>query len=573
MHILSPNQEGQIVSLPAWIPGSYMIRDFAKNIVEIKAQTKSGQELNITKLDKQRWMIEQSSEAIHLRYVVYAFDPSVRSAMINDEYAFCNGTSVFLLAEGHSKQACSVQITLPSEVINLWHVATALPADNTDSLLFYANSYADLIDHPILMGEFERFDFTLDGIIFELVFAGGHQSDLARICKDIEIIARHHLDLFEAPYPMQRYVFITLLCDAGFGGLEHRSSTVLQYTRNDLSTLVQDNKIAEGYRNFLSLCSHELLHTWHVKQTKPEEFINLDLSREVYSQQLWIYEGFTSYVDDLSLVRCGLIDAQSYLEVLGQNLTRLERNPGSAKQTVTESSFDAWTRFYQQDASAANTIVSYYTKGAAIALCLDLTLQKLSNGNTSLLDVMVAMWQDYGSVGKGTPIDVVQQLCMQRFNIDVSAFIENLIYSTAPLPCEALLAEVGVNLCKRARIDFNDKGGKSAANSAKVDFGARYKAAPTGVLLTQVLEHSAAYQAGLQVGDNLIAIDHWQISTSTVQSCLDNLQLGTQVTLHVLRDGKLKTWQMPLLPTPLDTVYLETLDTKLRDKWLFAGVN
>ncbi|MEP4891799.1 MAG: PDZ domain-containing protein [Aliiglaciecola sp.] len=555
--------------LPAWIPGSYMIRDFAKNIVSLKAYDDNQNSLHIEKLDKQTWQVSTETGKVHIESIVYAFDLSVRSAYICDEYAFFNGTSVFFEVDGYCGP-CSVNVSLPETKSDTWSIATAMLQTQTNKLTqsFKADNYQTLIDHPVILGELDIARFSVKNVEFEFILTGSHQADMARICTDLPKICEHHLNLFDNNTPIDRYLFITLLCESGFGGLEHSHSTILQFPRNQLPTKAQQHKMPDGYRTFLSLCSHELFHTWHVKRTKPAEFINLDLSKETYSEQLWIYEGFTSYVDDLSLLRCELIDVASYFEVLAQTLTRLKRNPGYSKQTVTESSYDAWTRFYQQDASAANNIVSYYAKGAEIALCLDLLIRKESNHKHTIFDLLKLLWQQFGSVNLGTQNDSIQRILKEDLNLDLDNFLDTALYSTCPLPTEELLAEFGVEMHFRARKDASDKGGKPAEESLTLDFGATFESAAAGISIQQVLEDSAAFKAGLQVKDNLIAIEQWQINKDTFFSTLENYQDQTLVKLFVFRDGKLKTFEMPILPASKDTVYLTTSDQQKQALWL-----
>lgn len=564
--ISEPMKEGQVLTLPAWIPGSYMIRDFAKNIVSLQAFDQQNESLHSRKLDKQTWQISPCDGTLRIEYSVYAFDLSVRSAYINDEYAFFNGTSVFLLAEQYESQAHSVEILIPNNTHSKWQIATSMPKSD----FYHASNYEELIDHPVVIGELDSKQFNVSGVEFDFVVVGGHQSDLNRITTDLKPICQHHLDLFGAPSPVEKYVFITLLCNQGFGGLEHRSSTVLQYSRSELPAKHNSEAMTEGYQAFLALCSHEFFHTWNIKRIKPTEFIQLNLSEEVYTEQLWIYEGFTSYFDDITLVRTQLIEPESYLELIGITLTRLARNPGNTKQSVTESSFDAWTRFYKQDASAANNIVSYYAKGGIIALCVDLKLRLLSNHKITLFHVMQELWNQYGRLNKGTEIDVIQQILNTTFSLDLTAFIKQCIYSTEPLPVKELLNEFGIDLQINARKNAKDKGGKAASEVCKVDFGAQYVTAPTGVKISQVIEDRAAYLAGLQVDDMLISVNQWQIDLETLQTHLDNNQGAETVILHVLRDGKLKTFQMPILVAPADTVFLQTKDAVRRDNWLFC---
>jgi len=586
LHINLASNEGHELSLPAWIPGSYMIRDFAKNLVEISAKDKDGNAVELRKLDKQTWKLAANSGPIEVCYRVYAYDLSVRSAYVFDDFAFFNGTSVFLALKSHRDTPCLVTLVKPQLApCDNWRVATTLPlANTTDHHEFgeyQAKNYNELIDHPILLGNYDVIPFDVVTPIkelgaatpqhtcqFELILAGGHRSDTKRMAEDLRKLCAHHFALFDDTPPVDRYLFITMLTGKDFGGLEHVSSTALLYSRDDLPSLAQADHMPDGYRTFLSLCSHEFLHTWHVKRTRPAVLQASELSQETYTPQLWIYEGFTSYYDDISLTRSHVTGHESYLEVLGQTLTRLERNAGRFKQTVTDSSFDAWTKFYQQDASAINNIVSYYVKGAVIALCLDLQIRMNTHHTKSLDDVMRYLWQQHGKIDQGTPDDIIHRIVLEDMALPLASFLQDALYSTKELPVAALLNEFGVTLHKRSRIDGSDLGGKPAPRVAKNQFGAAFKAADTGVIITQVTENSPAYDAGLQVGDQLIALDSWQVTTGNLLSIYQQFSPSTQVTLDVLRHQRLKQLLMSVEAAITDTVYLTVNDQTKLQKWL-----
>jgi predicted metalloprotease with PDZ domain len=572
LRIENPDKNGQILTLPAWIPGSYMIRDFAKNIVKISAQDNSGQDISLLKLDKQTWQAAAVSTALTIQYQVYAFDLSVRGAYINDEMAFFNGTNMFLAVAGQTDKPCGLTLQKPIQAdLSHWQVATTMPTDMQDSHTFgeyWAHNYEELIDHPVLLGEFDILPFSVADVDFELILAGGHQADVKRITKDLIKICEHHIEFFADSPPINRYQFITLLTDNAFGGLEHMSSTALMYNRNNLPSLSDTGKMTDGYQVFLSLCSHEFFHTWHVKRIKPEELFTAPLDKERYTQQLWIYEGFTSYYDDFSLLRCGLITQSEYLKVVGQNLTRLLRNKGRFKQTITESSFDAWTKFYKQDESAVNNIVSYYNKGAVLAMCLDLLIKSKSNGNHSLDDLMWHLWNQHGKLGIPTPVDVVQNILKTQLNLDLSDFFQSALYSTEELPFNELLKEFGIKCHFSPREHLDDKGGVKSASSIKVEFGAQIKAREIGVQIIQVTEQTAAYEAGLQVGDVLVAIDQWEINKENLVSQLNYLSFGQTARLSVLRDKKLKQLTFITAAAPSDTIALEITDQERCNSWL-----
>ena len=574
LHIMSPEPQGQVLRLPAWIPGSYMIRDFAKHIITLTAKNEDGKSLKLSKSDKQTWLVEPTEGCIIVEYQLYAYDLSVRGAYINDQYGFFNGSNLFLEVEGQANSPCLLNIKHASHLFNNFAVVTSMPLvtlqSNQDETRYHAENYAELIDHPVLMGDFDTVRFKIGTIDCELVFAGGHQSDMQRIANDLSVVCQQHLQLFGSPAPIERYIFITLLTDSAFGGLEHRASTALMYARHELPDVAEHSQPSEGYRNFLSLCSHEFFHTWHVKRIRPVELVSGTLATESYTEQLWIYEGFTSYYDDLLLQRSKLISLQDYLLVVGQNLTRLQRNSGRLKQSVTESSFDAWTKFYKQDEGAINNIVSYYNKGAIVALCLDLAIRLVSNQRYSLDDVMQCLWQEFGKTARPTPKTVIHDILSEHLQLDLSDYfdLDAAIYTTDELPVEALLKAFGVQVNYRARVDINDKGGNPADKVIKNDFGAQFKPSTTGIEVTQVNQNSAAFEANLMAGDQLIAIDTWQVSAQNAYRLLNQLDDGQLTTLYVLRDKRLLQLPFKVRIAPLDTIYLTTDSVSKTSNWL-----
>lgn len=571
--INSPSQIGQTLSLPAWIPGSYMIRDFAKHIIKLQAHTDSGQIVPVTKSDKQTWHLPPCESIIVVTYQVYAYDLSVRGAYINEQYAFFNGSNIFLQVESQSDLPCSLSLNHCNyPTLTADNVATTMPVFELEtdkaSALYQADNYAELIDHPVLIGQFDKHLFTAGEIEFELVFAGGHQSDMQRITNDLGQICQQHLSLFAAPAPIQRYLFITLLTDAAFGGLEHRASTALMFARNDLAHANEPAIPSEPYRTFLSLCSHEFFHTWHVKRIRPIELVQGSLATETYTEQLWIYEGITSYYDDLLLQRSKVISIEDYLVVMGQNLTRLERNKGRLKQSVAASSYDAWTKFYKQDESAINHIVSYYNKGAVIAMCLDLLIRQQSHHQYSLDNVMRYLWDTYGRTDTPTPPTVIHDILIKQFDIDLSEFLAAAVHGTQDLPTAELLAEFGISLNYRTRKDNNDKGGTAEKKGIKHDFGASFKAKETGIEISQVVEQSSAYDAGILVGDIVIALDSWQIGATNILTMLDRLDLSKPCVVSLLRDKRFMQVILEVRPAINDTIYLSIENPEKMRAWL-----
>ena len=563
LHIPACDQDTVTLTLPAWIPGSYMIRDFARHIISLSAQTSTGETKNISKTDKQTWVIESHRQPVTVTYEVFAFDLSVRSAFINDQYAFCNGTSVFLQVSGMEDRPHDLTIHQPDETD--WILETTMPTHNKQ---YRAQDYAELIDHPVFIGQAVTKSFSINGIEFVVLFSGKDPIDIDRICKDLVPVCEHHLSLFGEPYPVDRYVFMTLLSNEGFGGLEHRSSTALLFPRFELPLKGETATHSDGYTTFLSLCSHELFHTWHVKRIKPEVLVAPDMGSEVFTNQLWIYEGFTSFYDDLTLARTGLITPEKYLEIVGQNVTRLLQAGGRHKQSAAESSFDAWTRFYKQDANSANHIVSYYTKGGIIAMGLDLLLRRQSDGKYSLDDVMRLLWESYGKDISGTPDDVIRSLCQDAFNIDVTPYLDSVVYGTDDVALETWLSDIGLQIKYRPKLGLSDKGGTAPKNTvSRYQFGANIKNAATGVTVVQVMDDTPASNAGVQTNDTIIAVNGYIASEALLPRVISASE-NDSVELTVAREGRLFTLSMALTPEKDDACYFVIEDREKLTRWL-----
>ena len=568
LNVPSHQAQSLSLSLPSWIPGSYMIRDFSKNIIQLSASnTQTGEQLCCSKTDKQTWQIVTNGDAFTVSYSVYANDLSVRSAFINDEYAFLNGTSAFLSVEGFEHHPCTLTITKPT--IDRWRTYTAMPLvrEQQDSLVYQCNDYYEFIDYPIFLGECDTHTFTVNDVTFTLLFSGTNNIDLERIALDLTPICTHHMQLFGNPQPIDRYLFMTLLADKGFGGLEHRNSTALLYPRFDLPMLGAKKEKTDSYVTFLSLCSHELFHTWHVKRIKPDVMVKPDLTQETYTNQLWIYEGFTSFYDDVTLARTGLIDAQKYLDIVAQNITRLLQNAGRFKQSVAESSFDAWTKFYKQDASATNNIVSYYTKGGIIAFGLDLLLREQSHNNVSLDTLMRSLWQKYGRDETGTPDNVIAELCQQEFNIDINDYLHRVVYGTEDVPLNQWLENIGIELHTRTKVSPEDKGGKTNASGICKQLGATLKPAVLGLTVMQVFEGLAGAEAGLMVNDTLLGVNGYIVDQTRLQQFLDTA-LEPQVELSVIRDGRLLSLPLKVQEAREDVAYFTIVDNDKFSRWL-----
>ena len=554
-----------------------MIRDFAKNITWLKAW-QGDQKVTVNKLDKQTWLCEPVSGPLRIEYEVYAWDLSVRTAHLDQTHAYFNGTSVFLKAHGAEHLPCTVDLVAPEgEQYKAWQVATSLRCADARMYGFgryQAANYDELIDHPVEMGTFTLASFEACGVQHDIAITGKHAADMDRLCADLKIICEHQIRFFGEPAPVDRYVFQVMVVGEGYGGLEHRASTSLLCSRYDLPRAGEE-KINEQYRNFLALCSHEYFHTWNIKRIKPAVFLPYQLEQETHTPLLWMFEGFTSYYDELSLVHCGLINADEYLEMLGQTVTRVIRGNGRFLQSVAESSFDAWTKFYKQDENALNTIVSYYTKGTLIGLMLDLLIRERSDGDFSLDDVMRFLWLEYGQQQKGLHDDTVSRVIEQVCGFSLESEIQQMVYGIDDIDIAGQLAKFAVEYHVRAASSPTDSGGKAAqaGDTAPNSLGARYSADDSGVKLNMVLDSGAAQQAGLSAGDVIIAMDGIKVSADTLQTRLQHFAVGETLEIHAFRRDELMLFELVVQLEPENTCFLTLADASdkplvRRKQWL-----
>ena len=373
IQVRAPDPAGQVVSMPSWIPGSYLIRDFARHVVSIAAES-AGVNVALKKLDKATWQAAVVSGELIIRAQIYANDTSVRGAYLDAEGGFLNASCLLPRVHGHDHERCVISIVPGDHEATVgWRLATSLKrltGADFDYGAFEASGYDDLIDHPALMGPLTFTPFDAAGVEHVVALAGHHDADLDRLGRDLQALCAWHINFFGPPAPTKKYLFLVRLNGEGFGGLEHRASTALVCNRDDLPRHGEANPSAE-YRRFLGLASHEYFHLWNIKRIRPAEFSPYRLDRESYTRQLWIFEGITSYYDDLALLRSDRITVVSYLELLGRLLTSVYRTGGRRRQTLEEASFDAWIKFYKPDENTSNSQISYYTKGAMVALALD----------------------------------------------------------------------------------------------------------------------------------------------------------------------------------------------------------
>jgi predicted metalloprotease with PDZ domain len=581
----------QRVSLPVWIAGSYMVREFAKQITGISAR--QGQRAAaVQQLDKATWAVDcEAGTPLTLHYQVHAHDDSVRTAWLTTQRGFFNGTSLCLQVEGQADEPHQLELVADSfnaiGAASKWQVATGLTPVKTDRQGFgtyVAANYDELVDCPVEMGTFWSGSFKACGIEHRFVVAGATPAfDGERLLRESQKICETAIKFWHgnkhSATPHKNYVFMLNAVADGYGGLEHRNSTALICNRADLPRVsdssstakdakAHDAKQSDGYTTLLGLISHEYFHTWNVKRLRPAEFARYDYTQENYTELLWFFEGFTSYYDDLLLRRAGLIDDTQYLKLLNKTINQVLQTPGREVHSVAQSSFEAWTKYYRQDANSPNLTVSYYTKGALVALCLDLTLRQhgVKNHSVSLDDVMRALWarcctgKHDGPMLEADVLAVLKELTGRSWTAEFKAWV----HGTRDLPLETLLAHHGVRV-QHDPAQLAQRLGLRVAEDHSVQ-------------IKTVLNGSAAHKAGFAPGDEWLGVEVGGKAASQTPSAwrikkLDDLQLyagaAKKVTALISRDRQLLRLSLSLPDAKANSTWRLVLDNpKLVAKWL-----
>ena len=548
-------QAGQRVSLPTWIPGSYLVREFAKHLQKLSAR-QDGRPVAVHQVDKNTWQIEcMPSSPLVLTYEVYAFDNSVRTAWLDSQRGFFNGTSLCLRVHGQAQEPHELELVAPRAYPH-WEAATALEPLKTGKRGFgtyLAQDYDELVDCPVELGAFQSAEFRACGVPHRLVVAGATASfDMDRLVADVQRICEHQIRFWHERRrpPFRSYLFLLNAVDDGYGGLEHRNSAALICSRRDLPK-IGELRMSEGYVTLLGLVSHEYFHTWNVKRLRPAEFARYDYAGENYTQLLWFFEGFTSYYDDLLLKRAGLIDEATYLKLLTKTCNQVLQTPGREVQSAAQASFDAWVKYYRQDENTANATVSYYTKGALVALCFDLLLRV--EGHTNLDEVMRALWARCkgGPMAEADFAAVLKELGGRPFTRELAAWV----HGTRELPLKELLEQHGVQVMEEPA-------------QLQQRLGVRVNESQ-GVVFKNVLRGGAAEQAGLAANDEWVGIEvagaAWRLGK------LDDLMLYAgnhrKVTALVARDRRLLRLELTI-PSAVTTWRLVLRDAARVQQWL-----
>jgi predicted metalloprotease with PDZ domain len=548
----------QAFTLPSWIPGSYLLREFARHIVAIEASD-NGSPVAIEQTAKGTWVVDNADGPLTVQIAVHAFDLSVRGAYFDRSRAFFNGASLFLMPAGQSDQAIELTVESPSHVTG-WRVASAMRVADVDAAGFgryQADDYDELIDHPFEIGNHAVVDFDAAGVRHRLVVAGRFDADLDRVATDLSQLCTTQIDFFGRPAPFPNYIFLGLAVGNGYGGLEHRASSSLVFRRTDLPK-PGDPGISREYQRFLGLASHEYFHSWHIKRSKPAAFTPYRLDRRNHTNLLWVFEGITSYYQERFLLLGELLGVEAYLRRVAESLTRVYRAPGRFRQSLESSSFNAWDRLYKPEPNSPNQDISYYSKGALVALALDLTLRRADPPTATLDDIVLDLWRRFGQPGIGLPEDGFEQLVAEAGGESVRAMLSAAVRGTADLDLKSLFDDFGLKFRLRPSEGAQDFGGTPPkSEKPRLVLGAAYEPHGAGLKLMAVYDGQPAQSAGLAPGDIIVAVDRIQAAIATIGDSLARYEEGDAVEISFFRGDELSDTRLCLATAPADTCFIE----------------
>jgi predicted metalloprotease with PDZ domain len=557
MRIPAPASDSTDLMMPTWTPGSYLIREYARQVDRISAVAADQSQATIVKVNKNRWQIQSAQgKDIWVTYRLYCHEMSVRSNWVDRDMAILSGAATFLTIADQESRIHQVRFHLPES----WtRTVTSLKAVDGSPHTYRAENFDELVDSPILCGDPVVQDFTLGGADHVLASLGDSSLwDTAKAAADVQKIVAQQ-QTFWGSVPYSRYCFLNVISESG-GGLEHDNSTLVMTSRWNF-------RDKEKYEDWLSLISHEFFHTWNVRRLRPAELTRYQYETETNTRGLWIAEGITSYYEDLMLIRAGLIDQPAYLKRLSKNIEKLQTNPGRNVQSLAESSFDTWTKFYRPDENSLNTRTSYYVKGCVVAFLLDAKIRELTNDARSLDDVMRLLYQRHSGAQGYSNADFTR-ITSEVAGSDLTGWLAHAVESTEELNYEQALNWFGLQFQTPPKATPSggtsekpaDKGAESTESKdadstpqptkAAIWLGIQVAESGSSVTVTGVADGSPAMAAGVNVDDELLAFDGYRANSRTWKEQLRQLGVGKQVQLLISRRGRIQTLEITLAADP-----------------------
>lgn len=546
------NEEYIDIKMPVWAPGSYLVREYSKNVERFQVKYSEGVAVEVQKIAKNTWRVFRPSDNISVKYSVYSFEVSVRTSFINDSRAFLSPVGTFMYVDGHLNLETSVKIHLHKN----WNkISTGLQKTSAEHI-YYAPNFDILFDSPIEIGNQDTWSFDVDGILHECAMVGEADYDKGQLTDDITKIVRVENKIW-GTNPNDYYLFVTHNYQTGSGGLEHLNSTILSASRFGYSQ-------PTTYKNYLSLVAHEYFHLWHAKRLRPKELGPFDYENENYTTGLWIIEGFTSYYDNLIIRRCGFFDENEYLQKLAVDFNTVYNRPGHLLQSAAASSFDTWIKQYRPDENSQNVAISYYNKGAMHAVALDLKIITETKGGKRLDNVMKAAYEQFYLIqNRGFQEDEFQALAEEVTGVTLNE-IFLAAHNAEEVDYNQYFNLVGYELIDNAEDqDHQSLGIKIGSNEGHT-------------VIRNVDRDSAAWISGLNVGDELIAINghRIEINGKALDYFISSSQENDVVHMLISRDGLIREIQVQLIPSSKKSYSIQRLanatteQRRLGDIWL-----
>ncbi len=508
--------------MATWAPGSYLIREFSRNVEEFAA-SRGRDILDHQKIDKNTWRVfYEGAGPVQVEYRVYAFEMSVRTSFLDSDHGYVNGSSVFMYPD----QKLDLASTLTIHPFDGWEVVTTALEPVESPFKFKSPDYHTLVDSPIEIGNHEVHHFAAAGTDHTVAIYGSGNYQIDKLLRDMASVVEETTRVF-GENPNSEFTFLIHNLDRPSGGLEHFNSTTLQVHRWTYQP-------HQKYLRFLSLVAHEYFHLWNVKRLRPRIFIPYDYDKENYTRLLWVMEGFTDYYDLLLVRSAGFMDENLFLSKLGAMINTVENRPGNKVQSVTDASFDAWIKTYRRDENSGNSSISYYSKGAVIGLILDLAILKSSQGAHSMDDLMRYLYRQYYEEQYFGLTEENMQRAVEKFlGQNPDQFFDQYVYGTDRLEYEEHLEYVGLNLTNQS-------------DTSRINLGIHFEPG-VNLRVSEVVRGTSAYLGGINVGDEIIALDGYRVRDSNLGTILDNKIAGDSIEVDLVRDGRLRTLQLRTL--------------------------
>jgi len=530
------------LQLPVWTPGSYLVREYARHVQDFRASDGAGRPLRWEKIDKATWRLEtQGSETVEVFYRVYANELATQTSHLDADHAYFNGASLFLYVPGAKSVPHRLKIEAPAG----WRVTSPLGLEPDAEGYFTAPDYDRLVDAPTMVGTHRLLSFTVGGKLHRVAIMGRFPVEEERFLKDLSKIVEVTSQIF-GDLPYEHYTFLILLQPGIGGGTEHLNSNVSMGSPDALATVA-------GYRQFLGLESHEFFHTWNVKRLRPLALGPFDYQRENYTRSLWVAEGLTSYYDDLILHRAGLLSKGEYLGTLAGALAGHDQQPGRLMQSAESSSFDTWIKQYRPDENSINTAISYYTRGQILGLLFDLEIRARTKGERSLDDVMRRLYQEYGLPRPGFTEAQLKATFEAVAGGDLTALWKRHVEGAEEIDFGPVVARLGLELTKGWQLSLPPTSG---AKGDPGTIGLRLRSAGDRAVIANVLAGQPGYEAGLNAGDELVALDGLKLDAGNATRRLNELSAGQTVTLSVFRREVWRTFTIVAGRKPYDRYLL-----------------